>query len=140
MGVTTSAGRQWVVGLNKGALEGSWWFGSGWNHCTAPGAHLGVGRERFNLRKWLDGFSSAGWPRAEINQRGVGVRLPLWIPFLLIGLPTGWLWWRDRRRVPAGCCACGYDLTGNISGRCPECGALREVGTPEEVGRPKSEV
>jgi hypothetical protein len=20
------------------------------------------------------------------------------------------------------CCECGYDLTGNISGRCPECG------------------
>lgn len=25
---------------------------------------------------------------------------------------------------PAGCCgACGYDLTGNESGTCPECGA-----------------
>ncbi len=34
-------------------------------------------------------------------------------------------WRRDR----AGCCAaCGYDLTGNVSGRCPECGALREEG------------
>ncbi len=49
--------------------------------------------------------------------------IPLWIPFVLIGLPTAWLWWRDRRRVAAGgCAACGYDLTGNVSGRCLECG------------------
>ncbi len=31
---------------------------------------------------------------------------------------------RDRRRVPPGHCRrCGYDLTGNKSGVCPECGA-----------------
>lgn len=29
-------------------------------------------------------------------------------------------WWRRPR---PGCCqGCGYDLTGNVSGRCPECG------------------
>lgn len=34
------------------------------------------------------------------------------IPFLLLG----------SRHYPAGCCQeCGYDLTGNESGRCPEC-------------------
>ncbi len=28
-----------------------------------------------------------------------------------------------RRRMRPGLCrACGYDLTGNVSGRCPECG------------------
>lgn len=31
--------------------------------------------------------------------------------------------WRLRRRHLAGCCRkCGYDLTGNASGICPECG------------------
>ena len=30
---------------------------------------------------------------------------------------------RAMLRAERGCCAsCGYDLTGNISGRCPECG------------------
>ena len=30
---------------------------------------------------------------------------------------------RFPKRFPAGCCqSCGYDLTGNVSGRCPECG------------------
>lgn len=31
---------------------------------------------------------------------------------------------RRRRRRARGCCVrCGYDLTGNVSGTCPECGA-----------------
>ena len=31
--------------------------------------------------------------------------------------------WDARRRHPEGHCqACGYDLTGNVSGTCPECG------------------
>lgn len=32
-------------------------------------------------------------------------------------------WYRRRRRP--GFCACGYDLTGNVSGTCPECGSPR---------------
>jgi hypothetical protein len=27
----------------------------------------------------------------------------------------------NRRNLPT-CLACGYDLTGNVSGTCPECG------------------
>jgi hypothetical protein len=65
------------------------------------------------------------------------VLLPLWIPLLLsVGL-TGFLFWRDRRRVsPANCCtACGYDLTGNASGVCPECGA--SITSREVPSEPK---
>ena len=50
------------------------------------------------------------------------VSFPLWIPFVLVALPTAFLWWRDQRRIPPGYCRkCGYDLTGNVSGACPEC-------------------
>jgi hypothetical protein len=49
--------------------------------------------------------------------------IPLWVPFLLVFLPTATVCLRDWRRQPPGHCqACGYDLTGNVSGRCPECG------------------
>ncbi len=29
-----------------------------------------------------------------------------------------------RRRARGQCQKCGYDLTGNVSGRCPECGEV----------------
>ncbi len=54
---------------------------------------------------------------------GTEVLIPLWIPFLVVGIPTGFLWWHDRLRIPLGHCQnCGYNLTGNVSGVCPECG------------------
>lgn len=57
--------------------------------------------------------------------------IPLWIPFVVVCAPTLLLWWRDRSRIPPGCCHnCGYDLTGNVSGVCPECGGAITSGSP----------
>ena len=50
--------------------------------------------------------------------------IPLWLPFIAVGIPTAGLWWIDRRHPAPGSCRCGYDLTGNTSGVCPECGQL----------------
>lgn len=46
---------------------------------------------------------------------------PIWLPAWLLGIV---LWIQAKRRaVQKGCCiVCGYNLTGNVSGRCPECG------------------
>ena len=54
--------------------------------------------------------------------------IPIWVLVVLFATPTLWLWRRDRRRQPGLCVKCGYDLRGNASGVCPECGseALRE--------------
>lgn len=53
------------------------------------------------------------------------VRLPLWIPALLLTImPTRMVFirYRDRRRLRRGLCVCcGYDLRAS-TGRCPECG------------------
>jgi len=52
--------------------------------------------------------------------------MPFWLLLLLTAIPTAWLWHRDRRRIRPGCCLrCGYDLTGNTSGVCSECGMAK---------------
>jgi hypothetical protein len=35
---------------------------------------------------------------------------------------------RLRLRVPYSCAGCGYNLTGNVSGVCPECGTSVPTG------------
>ena len=51
---------------------------------------------------------------------------PLWLLLGASAMPTALLWWRDRRaRLPGACRQCGYNLTGNVTGICPECG--REI-------------
>ena len=63
------------------------------------------------------------WPLTHSTSGATLVVVPLWMLLGLFLVPTAFLWWRDRNRRPPGHCRnCGYDLTGNTSGRCPECG------------------
>ena len=48
--------------------------------------------------------------------------IPLWLPLAAIGATTYYAWRRGRRHPPGHCAQCGYNLTGNTSGTCPECG------------------
>ena len=80
--------------------------------------------------KWQwDGFRgfATDWRlRIYLDQRPPYVGIPLWIP--TIGLAALFAHtfppiYRQRKRRQLGLCLlCGYNLTGNISGRCPECG------------------
>jgi hypothetical protein len=50
------------------------------------------------------------------------VVIPLWV-LVVIGLvPFVGLAWRGRRIPPKCCPTCGHNLTGSVSGKCPECG------------------
>jgi len=61
----------------------------------------------------------------EAERHAWGV--PLWVVVMGFGvLPGIWAvgWVKRKRRRRAGeCVGCGYDLTGNVSGVCPECGS-----------------
>ena len=65
-----------------------------------------------------------GWPEAWTNEPfGTWeAEVPFWWLLLLLGILTAYLWWLDRRPPTGHCQRCGYDLTGNVSGVCPECG------------------
>jgi hypothetical protein len=76
---------------------------------------------------WTAGVSGAGtatWTRekrAHHEYRAVWPLLLALVLTTLILVPT------RRRRFPPGCCVrCAYDLTGNVSGVCPECGTKVE--------------
>ena len=60
------------------------------------------------------------------------VVVPQWIILGLFGvLPAARIarWRRLRRRAGVNTCRhCGYDLTGNVSGVCPECGQRGAAG------------
>lgn len=115
--------------------EHSWYFsGQIW---LADGA-LGVGRHEG------DPGADEDWPRWQfyVPNGSLGLALPsfesfdhpciggswllhvpLWLLMAPCGLLTLWLWPRPGRDAGGPrCTACGYNLTGNVSGVCPECG------------------
>ncbi len=48
--------------------------------------------------------------------------LPMWMIAPFVFIPTFLLWRKDRRTPEGHCPNCDYDLTGNVSGKCSECG------------------
>ena len=62
--------------------------------------------------------------KGPFTRGGTGFLIPLWLPLALVAVPTSILWYRSRRaRLLSGHCPnCHYNLTGNTSGICPECG------------------
>ena len=79
---------------------------------------------------WLNSTNSpVHWMPIYSHSAGLStLRLPLWLPLLLVAVPAGLLWHTDlraarrARRFPNHCPACAYDLSGS-PGPCPECGA-----------------
>ncbi len=115
-------------------ITSAWWQVC-WNRQGGPLVSLSAGRVYISLEQgqgpspgWIARREKPAvffWTRYPLKwepQRHT-VCCPLWVLFLIAIVPTGLLWWRDRRRIPPGYCQkCGYNLTGNVSGRCPECG------------------
>ena len=67
---------------------------------------------------------------------GYGVAVPDWFLMLMTALlPIRWIITarklRRLRKLGYFCRHCGYNLTGNVSGICPECG--KQVGGKEGV-------
>jgi hypothetical protein len=91
--------------------------------CLDDGELTIVARGRFQAGSFSvlpadqDGYGLT-WPRVV----GSWYFIPFWLPLVTITIPTAILWYRDRRPPKGHCQNCGYDLTGNVTGVCPECG------------------
>ena len=74
--------------------------------------------------KWLPEVSNAAlnWPSSHSRwpYRRFHCILPLWMPFAVF-LTLGAVLWTNRKRRLDHCESCDYNLTGNESGKCPEC-------------------
>ena len=67
---------------------------------------------------------------------GTSVSFPHWLPMILLGTAPLVAMWRGFRRFQRKetyrCLHCGYDLTGNVSGVCPECGSAIPGGSSKD--------
>ena len=97
-----------IVGLRWGGPEWPFGYAEGFEYWSPGGG--------------LEGLLLAG---SSGTMRWVCV--PFWPITYALVIWTVVAWWRGRDRwQPGSCPQCGYNLTGNVSGRCPGCGT--EVG------------
>lgn len=99
-----------------------------------PGGYTDSVREASHdfLQVSRNGIRIAGFV-GSAHKNGYGghsvyVGLPLWWIYVMLGLIAAWRlgvrrMQRWRRRMRRQCVECGYDLRGNTSGACPECGS-----------------
>jgi len=63
----------------------------------------------------------SGMPEVIRTASGSIVIFPFWIPTLFAGI-AAFYFHRKARCLPGYCINCGYNLAGNTTGVCPECG------------------
>ena len=147
-----SASNRWVIGLPRDGVSftidgGSLqiYGGADWaRNAVRPPQYVLPGSsgsvQRFPLRRywtssgrrssklhlsgpWTNPWHTVAGKDPYLNSYTWSLNIPLYLVLLSAALPTAFLWYRDRRRIPPGHCQrCGYNLTGNVSGVCSECG------------------
>jgi hypothetical protein len=126
--------RRWLkwVGLVASTAVFVVWVVGYWYDVTYTGAtwRVAFGRGCTGVA-WGSIVVSQGWNVEEAGEFYVWPPLlwlqealifPVWIPLALVAVSTAFFWYRDGRPPPGRCQGCGYYLTGNVTGRCPECG------------------
>jgi hypothetical protein len=134
------------VFVESGAVRAEWWTSYRWFVPIFEPSLLGIGGDAWgwrckprldgpnlieetlpSLRRTTGCWAINGKPHAVTRL----LVLPLWILLALVAGPTLLFWRIDRRIAPGHCECCGYNLTGNVSGICPECGTpVKRQGGP----------
>ncbi len=127
-----------VLSILLVVLAGGMWIASFGSRITAHSSRVGDFQylvyfesghcylEKSNI--WVCSFWwPASWYWENRGLAGAMIKFPLWAPFLMFCIPPAVAFVqgplrRYRRRNRNQCIQCGYSLTGNTSGICPECG------------------
>lgn len=131
--------RRWELDSSRGELGFYWVQGlvaglssprQGWEWFQEAPTPPRMRKERlFYFTLEVTGWKSSGddaLAADDRQMRTIFVVVPyagLAIAFAVISLVFGWRAWVLSARSEIGrCTSCGYNLTGNTSGTCPECG------------------
>jgi len=101
----------------------------GWRSNRFSGEEFVSGPDDFSSYFLGFGYVLKRHRRFQSYGMSYGIVVPHWFLTLIFAiLPAIWLFkWNKRRKLgPNACSSCGYDLTGNESGVCPECGVTAE--------------
>ncbi len=122
------------------ALAGMLIFGLFWNACYC-GSNWAIGSANLTLHGStfpnpdLLADASPGWHFGHVEGQPIWwpklirvtalktLCIPIWMFLMPAATATAYLWYADRRPQIGGM-NCGYNLTSNASGVCPECGAF----------------
>ncbi len=113
----------WQIGIGRGALRLQW--GLKQRTLIPPRTP----QPTISLHEWSDPRKNVLVPRWKkfpetwMQMPRTEVDIPIWLPLTAVASLTTFLMVRDRQRPrPGHCHKCGYNLKGNVSGVCPECG------------------
>jgi hypothetical protein len=112
--------------------NGGYFRSQGWAKWVSLSACIGLGYLWFELGwVWIERLHNP-----PLLRWCWGTDMLLWL-LVPVGAAavTAVLFYRDAHRPnPGHCHSCGYDLTGNLSGRCPECGTPVAEGPKGDSG------
>ena len=81
--------------------------------------------EPMRVGPYEDGVWDFGVIVRKEDDCGDVIAVALWPIVLALGIVGVYTWLRRVHIPPVGACLkCGYNLTGNVSGRCPECASV----------------
>jgi len=150
--VIGAVGEQYQVSIFDGCIACTVLFGSSQDVADIRDFYIGLPPGGYCLVEEDPSDTPTGWSRWGLvlprgnTKRGepsvqavtvAGGIVPLWLPLAVLVVSIAVLRWRQRSRgIPEDCNVCGYDLTGNVSGICPECGTPIK---PPEMGQSRGE-
>lgn len=83
-----------------------------------------------NISTWLSRFGFF-LPDFSVAKNYYFMRIPFPLLMIAVAVPTVLFWRRTRPKNAGHCSKCEYDLTGNTTGVCPECGLKTSpISTP----------